>query len=144
VAGVEVRRDNFGRKDADAWWEGAVESSVQVGVRDWGLDGEGGDLGEGVDAGVGSSGALREDALAYGAVDGVGEEALNGWQAGLNLPSIEGCAVVGESELPVRHALLCTVTRRELQVTGGSSLVESGPVSDVSFQRSIVRIWVSG
>jgi hypothetical protein len=56
---------------------------------------------EGVDAGVGAAGALREDALAGGAVDGVGERALDGGQAGLDLPSVVGGSVVGEGELPV-------------------------------------------
>jgi len=56
-----------------------------------------------VDAGVGAAGPLREDALAGGAVDGVSERALDRRQAGLNLPSVKGCAVVGEGELPVLH-----------------------------------------
>ena len=117
MAGVEAGRDDFGGEDADAGREAAVEGTVEVGGRDGGLDGEGGDLGEGVDSGVGAPGALREDTLANSAMDGVGEEALDGGQAGLNLPSVEGCAVVGESELPVRHALLWTVTRRGAGLT---------------------------
>ena len=62
------------------------------------VEGEGGDLGEGVDAGVGAAGALREDGLAGDVVDGLGESALDGGKAGLDLPAVEGRAVVGEDE----------------------------------------------
>ncbi len=74
-------------------------------------EGEGGDLGEGVDAGVGAAGALGEDGFAGDAVDCLGECALDGGQAGLNLPAVVGGSVVGEDGLPVRHGLLWTVSR---------------------------------
>jgi hypothetical protein len=93
-----IRQRGLGR-----WAEAAVEGAVQVGGGDGGVQREGGDLGEGVDTGVGAAGALREDALAGGAVDGVGEQALDGGEVGLDLPSAVRGAVVGESELPVRH-----------------------------------------
>jgi hypothetical protein len=71
-----------------------------------------------VDAGVGAAGALGEDTFADGAVDGVGEEPLDGGERWLDLPSVEGCAVVGEDELPVRHALSChgNTGRREVSM----------------------------
>ena len=104
MAGVEVWRNRLDGEDADAGREAAVEGAVEVGCGDGCSEGEGGDLGEGVDAGVGAAGALGEDAFAGDAVDGVGERALDGGQAGLDLPAVEGGAVVGEGELPVRHA----------------------------------------
>ena len=104
MTGVEAGRDGFGGEDADAGGKAAVEGAVQVGGGDGRGEGEGGDLAESVDAGVGAARALRKDALADGAVDGVGEHTLDGGQAGLNLPSAEGGAVVGEGELPVSHA----------------------------------------
>ena len=89
---------------------------MQVGGGDGGGKREAGDLGEGVDAGVGAAGALGKDALADGAVDGVGEQALDGGEVGLDLPSAEGGAVVGESELPVRHGdELHGITKGEVQ-----------------------------
>ena len=106
MAGVEGDRHDFGGEDANAGRQGAVQRAVEVGGGDGGFEGEGGDLGEGVDAGVGAAGALREDALAHGAVDGVGKQALEGGQIGLDLPAMVGGAVIGESEFPVRHALL--------------------------------------
>ncbi len=62
------------------------------------VEGEGGDLGEGVDAGVGAAGALGEDGFSGDVVDGVGEGALDGGEIGLDLPAVEGGSVVGEDE----------------------------------------------
>ena len=81
----------------------AVEGVVEV----WGGDGngerEGGDLGKGVNAGVGATGALGEDGFAGDVVDGMGEGALHGGEVGLDLPAVVGGSVVGEDDLPVRH-----------------------------------------
>ncbi len=76
---------------------------MEVGGGDGDGEGEGGDLSQGVDAGVGAAGALRENGFAGDAVDGLREGALNGWEIGLNLPSVVGGSVVGEDEFPVRH-----------------------------------------
>ena len=65
------------------------------------MEKEAGDLAEGVDAGVGASGALRERGFAGDAADGGLEFALDGALAGLDLPAAEIGAVVGEGELPV-------------------------------------------
>jgi hypothetical protein len=101
----------LGGEDADAGWKTAVEGSMEIGGGDRRGQGEGGDLGKGMDTGVGAAGALGEDALAGGVVDGLGEHALNGGQVGLHLPSVVGRSVVGEGELPVSHAVLWTVSR---------------------------------
>ena len=103
VAGVEFGRDGFDGEDADAGGEGAVEGAMEVGGGDGDGEGEGGDLAEGVDAGVGAAGALGEDGFAGDVVDGAGEGALDGGQAGLDLPAVEGGSVVREDGLPVRH-----------------------------------------
>ena len=103
VAGVEVFGDGLDGEDADAGGKGAVEGAMEVGGGDGDGEGEGGDLGEGVDAGVGAAGALREDGFAGDAVDGLGESALDGGEVGLDLPTVVGGSVVGEDELPVRH-----------------------------------------
>ena len=76
---------------------------MEVGSGDGRGDGEGGDLGQGVDASVGAAGALREDRFAGDAVDRLCEGALDGGKVGLNLPAVVGGSVVGENELPVRH-----------------------------------------
>ena len=103
VAGMEGGGDGFDGEDTDAGGKAAVEGAVQVGGGDGRGEREAGDLGEGVNAGVGAAGALGEDALAGGAVDGVGEQALDGGKVGLDLPSAVRGAIVGEGELPVRH-----------------------------------------
>ena len=38
--------------------------------------------------------ALGQDGLSGDAVDGLGESALDGWEGGLDLPTVEGGAVV--------------------------------------------------
>jgi len=111
VTGVEDRRNGFDGEDADAGRKAAVEGALEIGCGNRRGERERGDLSERVYAGVGAARALRKYSLAYSAVDGVGEEPLHGGQAGLDLPSVEGRAIVGECELPVSHALLCTVSR---------------------------------
>ena len=103
MACVEVGGDGFDGEDADAGRKAAVEGAVQVGGGDGSGEREAGDLSESVDTGVGAAGALGKDTLAGGAVDGVGEQALDGGEVGLDLPSPVRGAIVGERELPVRH-----------------------------------------
>ena len=103
VAGVERGWDDFGGEDADAGREAAVKGPMQAGRGDGGGESEAGDLGKGVDSGIGAAGALGKDALADGALDGVAEQTLDGGQVGLDLPSAEGSSIVGEGELPLRH-----------------------------------------
>lgn len=95
--------DDFRGQDADAGRETAVEGAVEVGGRDGGGESEGGNLAQGVDSSIGTTGALGKDALADGALDGVCEHTLDGVQAGLDLPSTVGGSIVGEGELPVHH-----------------------------------------
>ena len=59
VAGVEGLGCVLDGEDADAGGKGVVEGAVEVGGRDGDGEREGGDLGEGVDSGVGAAGALR-------------------------------------------------------------------------------------
>ena len=103
VAGVEAGGRGFEREDADGGREGAVEGAVEVGGGDGRVDGEGGDLSEGVDAGVGAAGALGEDGFSGDVVDGFGEGSLHGGKAGLDLPAVKRCPIVGEDCLPERH-----------------------------------------
>ncbi len=74
-------------------------------------EGEGSDLAEGVDAGVGAAGALGEDGLAGDPLDCLRERALYGWQGSAGSASRCRESVVGEDGLPVRHGLLWTVSR---------------------------------
>jgi hypothetical protein len=55
VAGVEVFGDCLDREDTDARGKGAVEGAMKIGLGDRDSEGEGGDLCEGVDAGVGAA-----------------------------------------------------------------------------------------
>ena len=96
VAGVEGFGDSFGAEDADARWEGAVEGAEEVFGGDCGFEREGCDLREGVDAGVSAAGALREDSFSGEVVERGGEGALDGREVRLDLPAVEGRAVVAE------------------------------------------------
>jgi hypothetical protein len=111
VAGVEICGNEFGGEDADAWGQAAIEGPVKIRGRDGCGERKGGYLAEGVHASIGATGTLGQDALTSDVVEGVGEKALDGGQAGLHLPAVVGRAVVSERDFPVRHALLCTVTR---------------------------------
>ena len=93
----------FGGEDADGWRQRAVEGSQQIGGRDGGFEFEGGDLAERVHAGVGAAGALGENRLAGEVTEGCRERRLDGGQGGLDLPAVEGGAVVGEDEFPEGH-----------------------------------------
>ena len=101
VAGVEVFGDGFDGEDADARGKSAIERAVKIVGRDGNSEGEGGDLSEGVDAGIGAARALREDRLAGDAMDCACEGSLDGGEIGLDLPPVVGSSVVGEGELPV-------------------------------------------
>ncbi len=103
VAGVEVWRCGGDGEDADAGRESVVEGAVEIGGGDGDGEGEGGYLGEGVDTGVGASGALGKYVFAGDAVDGLCECALDGGELGLDLPAVVGGSVVAEDDLPVRH-----------------------------------------
>ena len=43
-----------------------------------------------MDPGIGASGALRQNGLPGNAADGLGQRPLDGREAGLNLPAMEG------------------------------------------------------
>ena len=76
---------------------------MEIGGGDGYGEGEGGDLCEGVDAGVGASRALGKNGFSSDAMDGFCEGALDSGEIGLDLPTVEWGSVVGEDELPMRH-----------------------------------------
>jgi hypothetical protein len=78
VAGVEVFGNLLDGEDADARGKGAVKGAMEVGGGDGYAEGEGGDLSEGVDAGIGAAGALRKDGVSGDVVDCPRESALDG------------------------------------------------------------------
>jgi hypothetical protein len=110
VAGVEVEWVRFGGENADARWEKVVEGAKEICRGDAGGEGERGDLAKSMDTCVGATGALGQDALAGDAVKSIAQSALDGGQAGLDLPAMIGGSVVGEGELPVGHDALDGIT----------------------------------
>src|SRR5581483_2589792 len=84
-----------------------VQSYNQILLRDGRCGGEGRYLGQGVDSGIGASGALGKDLLAGDSGDGLCQRALNRAQAGLHLPAMEFRSIVREGELKVAHAEKC-------------------------------------
>ncbi len=90
MAGVEVFGNLLDGEDADARGKGAVKGAMEVGGGDGYAEGEGGDLSEGVDAGIGAAGALRKDGVSGDVVDCPRESALDGGEVGLDLPTVVG------------------------------------------------------
>jgi hypothetical protein len=95
-AGMEGGRGFGDAVDADVRREEAIEGFLEVGGRDGVLEIEGGDLGEGVDSGIGAAGGFDADGGAFDFGEDLFELALDGGQAGLDLPAVVFGAVVGE------------------------------------------------
>lgn len=104
-AGVKVVGHFFAFENTDGGREFGVERGNPV---EWvhrevvgGV--EVGDLAEGVDAGVGASGAVETDRFFGDFPKGFFDEFLDGNAVGLNLPTGEGSAVIGDGEFEVHY-----------------------------------------
>ena len=97
---MEVRCGFFGSKNPDTGGKLGVECGNPVeGVHGEVVGGvEVGDLGDGVDSGIGSSGAVDADGFLRGGGGSFFEQVLNGVAGGLGLPAFEGTPVIGNSE----------------------------------------------
>ena len=98
AARVEVVGDGLDVLHGDAFGEEVVESAQPAALGQLAGGLEGGDLSEGVDAGVGASGEGDLSGLAGELNDSLLERALDGGQVGLPLGAGEGCAVVVQEE----------------------------------------------
>ena len=58
-------------------------------------------LSQGMNSGIGATGALGQGLFASNALDGLLEFALDGDFTGLDLPAVEISAVIGQDEFPV-------------------------------------------
>ena len=102
-ASVEIGADFFRGDDADCGRKEGVQGALEFGGRESGLRFEMGDLSEGVDAGIGAACAVDEDFFLGDLAGGFGDGALNGRLARLDLPAVEGGAVVGNGEFEEAH-----------------------------------------
>lgn len=128
VARVEVGRGVFSVVDSDGAGKCPVEGAEQVGRRDRRGEFDGGDLGAGVDAGIGAPASLRENGFSGDAFDGGRELALDSSVAGLDLPAVEIGSVIGEGELPVHAA--CS---QELSADFEASIVRDNAIRNRIF-----------
>src|ERR1035437_11097022 len=88
---------NFvGREHSNGAREQTVDGAAQIGNRDRIGDAEGGHLFERVYAGVGAAGAGHVYRRAFHTGENFFQNALNGGQAGLHLPSMKRAAVVSQ------------------------------------------------
>ena len=98
-AGMKVLGCAGGAEDADFWGEIGIEGGEPFG---WGEEVGGdigvGDLGEGVDAGVGAAGAVDDDASGGDFLESGFEMILDCGATGLALPATEGATVVGDDD----------------------------------------------
>lgn len=129
-AGVEGVGDLLGGEHADAGGEFGVECGDPVeGVH--GEPGGGvevGDLGEGVDAGIGAAGAVDAHGLLGDFGGGGLEEILNGVAAGLGLPAVVRAAVVGEGELEAHGGKRVRWRLRVSEIASGARGRDDGDV----------------
>ena len=102
-ASVEIGADFFGSDDADCGRKKCIEGALEFGGGEGGLRFEMGDLREGMDAGIGAACAVDEDFFLGDLAGGFSDGALDGRLAGLDLPAVEGGAVVGDGEFEVAH-----------------------------------------
>lgn len=101
MASVKVGWRCFRCKDTDARREQVVQSALQVGARNWGIQRERCDLPEGVNSGICPTGALRENGFSGDLSNRCSDSTLYGRKAGLNLPAMIAGTVIGNGELPV-------------------------------------------
>lgn len=76
---------------------------MEISCRNRGFQSEAGNLGQGVNAGVGSPRTLRQHNFAGDAMDCLGQSSLDGGKVWLHLPSAIGGAVVAEEDFPLGH-----------------------------------------
>ncbi len=123
-AGVEVGVGFGGVEDADGGGEEAVDGAAEVVDGDAVVEGEGGYLGEGVNAGVGTTGAGDVDVFAVHIAEDFFEDALDGDEIGLVLPAVEIGTVIGKSDSDAtRHGEFCGLVSGEM---GGRAASEPG------------------
>ena len=99
-AGVKVVGHFFAIEDTDGGREFGVERGNPVGGVHREVSGgvEVSDLAEGVDARVGASGTVETDRFFGDFLEGFFDEFLNGDAVGLDLPTSEGSAFIGDGE----------------------------------------------
>ena len=102
-ASVKIGAYFFGGDDADRGRDQGVQGALKFSGWESGLRFEMRYLPERVDACVGAAGALDENFFLGDLRSCFGESALDRWQAGLDLPAVEGSAVVGDCEFDVAH-----------------------------------------
>ena len=82
--------------DANGGRQQPIDGAAEVVGRDWVFERYGGDLGKGMNAGIGAARSDHLDGLAFQAADDLFEYTLNRRQAGLRLPAMKGSTVVGD------------------------------------------------
>lgn len=98
MSSVEVVVGRFYRVNAYGWWKNVVKRGSQIGFWNGGLQPHGSDLPERMNPGVGAARTLRQHILSCEPIEAVGESALQGLQAGLNLPPVKLRPVIGQRD----------------------------------------------
>ena len=89
--------------DADVIGQEVVECLAEIGFGNWTFEIESGTNGKGVNAGVGASAAHNVDGLAFQLPESFFDAALDGGEAGLDLPAMVGSAVVADEDTQTAH-----------------------------------------
>ena len=103
-ARMKIVTDFFADDDADRGRKKGVEGTLEFFGREKRSCFEMANLTEGVDAGVGAARAVHDDSFLGDFARGGVNFALDRWEAGLELPTVEVSSLVGDGEFDVSHA----------------------------------------
>lgn len=98
AAGVKARRGFLDHEDTDLSGEQSIEPRPNLQRSEGAGGGQAGDLPKGVNTGVGSAGSGHLDRFPEDLFEGFCENPLDGGPAGLDLPAVEGRAVVPDEK----------------------------------------------
>jgi hypothetical protein len=112
---VEIGAHFFSRDDANRGRQKSVEGTLQFFRGELRLRFETCDLAERVDAGVCSAGAVNGYLFLSDFAEYIGDCALNGGDAGLDLPAVECGAVISKGQFDVTHAEQIIARRKQFR-----------------------------
>src|SRR6266550_2643848 len=102
-AWMKIGMHLFSGEHADRGRQQAIDGTPQIRRRDGVGDSKGRYLFQRMYAGIGSARPGHMHALAFHAGKDLFQDALNGWQAGLNLPPMKTAAIVGQLDPDAAH-----------------------------------------
>lgn len=97
---MKSRRGVLRSHNANGRGENAIQGALQIVWRDWSSQLKACNLALGVYSCIGAARSLRQDSFAHDVRNCFCQRALDGRLAGLDLPAVKICPIVGERQLP--------------------------------------------